>query len=169
MVTIGLFFLIPDIMDINFNMRNYWPVILIVLGIFFLVRHQRGGDTYKPGKTETSMDILDDTSVFGGGDVLVTSENFQGGKVTYIFGGSKINMSSAKLAPGKVVIDVFIMFGGTSFIVPSDWNVRNEITSIFGGFSDDRRPSPDKPIDEKKELIIKGIVLFGGGDIKNFA
>jgi hypothetical protein len=47
--------------------------------------------------------------------------------------------------------------------------VRNEITSIFGGFSDDRKPSPDTPIDDKKELIIKGTVLFGGGDIKNFA
>jgi hypothetical protein len=87
-MTIGLFFLIPDIMDINFNMRNYWPVILIVLGVFFLVRQQGGGrDTFSPGKSESSTDVLEDTSIFGGGDVLVTSESFRGGKVTYIFGG----------------------------------------------------------------------------------
>jgi len=170
LITIGLFFMIPDILDINFNMRNYWPVILIVLGVFFLVRQQRGVDSFKPGQKESSMDILEDTAVFGGGDVLVTSENFQGGKVTYVFGGSKIDMTSVKLAQDqKVVIDVFCMFGGTSFIVPSDWNVRNEVTAIFGGFSDDRRPAPDNPINEKKELIIKGTVIFGGGDIKNFA
>ena len=171
LITIGLFFLIPNAFDISWNAHLYWPVILIVLGIFFLVRQQRGdADNWKPGKTEASTDVLNDTSVFGGGDVLVTSENFRGGKVTYVFGGSSINLSRAKLAPGeKVVIDVFIMFGGTSFIVPSDWNVRNEVTAIFGGFSDERKPSPDTAIDEKKELIIKGTVLFGGGDIKNFA
>ena len=38
LITIGLFFLIPDILDIRFNIRDYWPVILIVLGIFFLVK-----------------------------------------------------------------------------------------------------------------------------------
>lgn len=168
LIVIGVFFLIPDIFNIRFNFQQYWPLILIVLGVFFLIRHQRGLPD-APNKKETSIDVLDDTSVFGGGDVLVVSDNFRGGKATYIFGGSTINLSRAKISQGKAVIDLFIMFGGTSIIVPSDWNVRNEVTAIFGGFSDERKPSPDTVIDEKKELIIKGTVLFGGGDIKNFA
>ena len=168
MITIGIFFMIPEILDIRFNMHLYWPVILIILGVFFIVRHQRS-ESPRPAKGESTSNWLDDTSVFGGGDVIVTSDNFQGGKATYIFGGSSINLSRAKITQGRAVIDLFIMFGGTSIIVPSDWNVRNEVTAIFGGFSDERKPSPDTVIDEKKELIIKGTVIFGGGDIKNFA
>jgi predicted membrane protein len=170
LIVIGMFFLLPDIFNWHFNMRMYWPLILIVVGIFFLLRQRRDvPDAPNKLKGDSSMDVLDDTSVFGGGDVVVTSDNFKGGKVTYVFGGSSVNLSRAKISQGKAVIDVFIMFGGTSFIVPSDWNVRNEVTSIFGGFSDERKPAPGTVIDEKKELIIKGTVLFGGGDIKNFA
>jgi predicted membrane protein len=167
MITVGFFFLIPEILDISFDTRLYWPVILILIGIFFLVRQQRSSSS-QASKGESSMDWLDDTSVFGGGDVVVTSENFKGGKATYVFGGSTVNLSRAKLSEGKAVIDIFAMFGGCTFIVPSDWNVRVETTAIFGGFSDNRKPNPDTVIDLKKELIIKGTVLFGGGEVKNF-
>lgn len=168
MITIGFFFLIPEILDVNFDAHIYWPVILILLGVFFLVRHQRSSDSPRADKGESQMDWLDDTSVFGGGDVVVTSENFRGGRATYIFGGSTVNLSKAKLNEGKAIIDIFAMFGGCTFIVPSDWNVRVEVTAIFGGFSDKRKPNPDTAIDMKKELVIKGTVLFGGGEVKNF-
>jgi len=168
LITIGLFFLVPRILHIPYDVRSYWPVILIVLGFVYILRQRRDPAGSPQLKDDETADFINDTTVFGGGEVVVTSDNFQGGKLTYIFGGSTINLMRAKLAPGRNVIDMFAMFGGCNFIVPSDWNVRVDVTPIFGGFSDSRKPTVDTVIDQKKELIIKGTVIFGGGELKSF-
>ena len=61
------------------------------------------------------------------------------------------------------------MFGGSTFIVPPDWNVRVEVTPLFGGFTDKRAASTqDTGVkDPRKELFITGFVMFGGGEVKN--
>jgi predicted membrane protein len=107
-------------------------------------------------------------SIFGGGDRVISSQAFKGGRVTAIFGGSKYNMNSAELAKGRNVIDIFTVFGGCKFIIPEDWEVKIEVSAVFGGFSDKRHIRKDVPRDPSKELIIKGIAIFGGGDIVSF-
>jgi hypothetical protein len=60
---------------------------------------------------------------------------------------------------------VVTIFGGSVFILPSNWNVKVDIVTIFGGFADKREArdySPDEPV-----LFIKGFTLFGGGEIKS--
>jgi hypothetical protein len=155
-------------MDIPwFRMRTFWPLILIAFGFFYIIR-QRGHDTPIGQKADGSMDFLDDTNVFGGGDVSITSNNFKGGKITSVFGGSNYDLTSAKLSEGANVIDFFAMFGGGTFIVPSDWNIKLDVTTVFGGFSDKRRVTSNPSLsDPSKELYIKGFVLFGGGELKS--
>ena len=63
---------------------------------------------------------------------------------------------------------MFTIFGGAKFIIPEDWDVRIEVSAIFGGFSDKRHIRKDTPRDPSKELIIKGVAIFGGGDIVSF-
>jgi predicted membrane protein len=168
LISIGVFFLLPEILYIPwFKVRTFWPVLLIVLGFLYIIR-QRGHETPFGQKTDGSMDFLDDTNVFGGGDVVITSNNFKGGKITSVFGGSNYDLTSAKLSEGTNVIDFFAMFGGGTFIVPSDWNIKLDVTTIFGGFSDKRRVAADPSLsDPSKELYIKGFVLFGGGELKS--
>ena len=96
------------------------------------------------------------------------SDNFKGGRLTSIFGGSEINLTNCKLAEGKNVIDVFMVFGGNVLIVPPDWSIKIEVVSIFGGFSDKRHNFTDESKKENKELYIKGMAIFGGGEIKNY-
>ena len=43
-----------------------------------------------------------------------------------------------------------------------------DVVSIFGGFSDKRHDFTDESKKENKELHIKGLLMFGGGEIKNF-
>ena len=168
LVSIGVFFLIPKILDVPwFSMSTFWPLVLIVIGIVFILR-QRGQDPFLRSNKESDIDVLDDINIFGGGEVVISSQDFKGGKVTSIFGGANYNMISTKLAEPPVVIDVFAAFGGCTFEVPADWNVRVEVTSVFGGFSDSRKPSSQTVIDTTKVLIIKGTVLFGGGEIKSY-
>jgi len=59
------------------------------------------------------------------------------------------------------------MFGGTKLIVPEDWEVKSDALSLFGGFSDKRQEQPTNS-EVKKILLVKGIVLFGGVEVKNF-
>lgn len=169
LIIIGAFFLLPDIIYIPwFRVSTFWPVLLIALGFVYIVR-QRGHNT-PPGATpDGSMDFIDDTNIFGGGDVVITSNNFKGGKITSIFGGGNYDLTNAKLSSEPTVIDFFAMFGGGNFIVPSDWNVKTDVTAIFGGFSDKRKTKIDPgTADPNKELYIKGFVLFGGGELKSY-
>ena len=57
------------------------------------------------------------------------------------------------------------IFGGIDFHIPSEWNVINKVVPIFGGCDDTRiqRLTEDEP---RKTIVIKGLVLFGGVDIK---
>ena len=172
LITIGTVFLLSKYY--GFNAWDLWPIILIILGIYLLFNfgrrpkfhHKHFSERFDSKGIELSEDILDETAIFGGGKKFITSKNFQGGKATAIFGGLEIDLYDTKLAPGEQVIDVFAMFGGISFHVPRDWKVIIKITPLFGGFQDERRRSPDLESSTDKVLIIKGTVLFGGGEVK---
>lgn len=166
LLIIGLVFLIPDVVHIPFAVRRlFWPSILIIIGLIIILRSTSGRRDF--GKTSSSTDYIDDIAILGGGDRVVTSENFKGGKITAILGGSKIDLTKSKLAPGQNVIDVFCLFGGSTLIVPENWNVKTNVVSVLGGFSDKRYIKSDTTMDVGKEIVIKGFVMFGGGEIKN--
>jgi predicted membrane protein len=169
LIFVGVFFLLPEIINVRwFSLRDFWPVLLIALGLVYIVR-QRGHKTPVGEKTDGSMDFIDDTNIFGGGDVVVNSNNFKGGKITSIFGGGDYDFTKAKLSSEPTVIDFFAMFGGGNFIVPADWSVKTEVTAIFGGFSDKRKQTADpEVVDPSKQIYFKGFVLFGGGELKSY-
>ena len=170
MLLVGIVFMIPHWFDFPFNFREiFWPTIFIIIGfamIFKGSRH-RTNRFCKDEKLE-DQDMIDDLAFFGGGDKIITSQNFKGGKITCVFGGINFNMIRAKLSPGKNEIDVFAVFGGMKMIVPEEWDIKINVVSIFGGFADKRNISPSALENKKGELVIRGMAIFGGGEIKNF-
>ncbi len=159
---IGGLFLAPEIFDIpRIRMRDWWPVILIAIGLSIFLKRSRFGSK-KIG--EIDDDFFETTSIFGGSEKSFTSKNFKGGKMTAVFGGSEVYLDNAVLAPEGATIDCFCMFGGHEIHVPNDWTVVNESFVIFGGFSDNRKSSQK---DESKVLRIKGSVIFGGAEINS--
>ncbi len=168
LIAIGAFFLLPRVIDLPYYWRSlFWPAILIVLGLVVIFHRGKGGGRSHPHRqTESEDDYLDDVAVFGGSDRIIHSKNFQGGKITNIFGGSKYDMRQVELAQGNQHLEVVMIFGGSKFVVPEGWNMKIEVTAIFGGFSDKRVRS--KPDSEKGTLVIRGLTLFGGGEIVNF-
>jgi predicted membrane protein len=168
LLVIGGVFYLRNFFDLHFNFwQVFWPGMLILAGVMILFRGRSGAHIHD--FENLGDDVIDDLAVFGGGDRIVTSQSFKGGKITAVFGGSNFNMSRARLAPGKNYIDVFAMFGGTKLVVPEDWNIKITVTSIFGGFSDKHRMLPvESTYDKETMLIIRGFVLFGGGEIKSF-
>jgi len=148
---------------------HWWPLMIVLLGVYLLTRGNFGrlNSSIHYDTMNNSPDFIEIATVFGGGNKFVDSQNFRGGSVTAIFGGSEINMLSAKLAEGQNVLDVTCIFGGCSIQIPSDWNIRIEATPIFGGISDKRFKDPNFTPDANRVLVIKGVMMFGGIDIKN--
>lgn len=176
LIGLGVAFWLPSIVDYNVRFSQvFFPLILIAVGMIILTR--RGKYKGSPGfgkkipnndKTdEMGMDYLDDISILGGGNKRIQSQNFKGGRITAIFGGSEFDFKNAVISEEGCVIDVFTMFGGSKLIVPEDWQVKSDILSLFGGFGDKRAIRPSD-IDPKKTLMLKGFVMFGGIEIKNY-
>ncbi|WP_313190211.1 LiaF transmembrane domain-containing protein [Sphingobacterium sp.] len=96
---------------------------------------------------------------------VILSKNFLGGNITSVFGSTQLNFLQADLKQ-PVVIDTFQLFGSTKIIVPTNWKVYSNVSSIFGEV-DDRRPMIEVVTDENKKIYITGTSLFGGLTIKN--
>jgi len=190
LITVGVVFWIPDIFILPINATRFiWPLAIIAVGLFILFRRTDGRfgqgfweekfnnhnersetDNTSEQASFSQDDYIDDVAIFGGGERVIMSKNFRGGKLTAIFGGSEIRMNNAKLAPGNRVLDVFFMFGGSSIVVPTGWAINVDVISIFGGFADKRSGHKAEEAEEGKQsvLTIKGMVLFGGGELKSY-
>ncbi len=113
----------------------------------------------------SSEDYIDATTVFGGIHKNILSKNFKGGDLTIFMGGAELNLSQADIQ-GTATLDITQIMGGTKIIVPPNWEVRSQLTSVFGNIEDKRQnisaTNPDKV------LIIDGSSVFGGIEIKNY-
>ena len=169
LTTLGGFFLLRRIFDwYDIDFEIIIAFAIIALGIHIIFKQRRVPESKEaPSNSFLKRDIIDDISIFGGGTKIINSENFKGGNITAIFGGSEIDLTNCKLADGNNVIDVLIMFGGTEIRVPNNWNVILSVTPIFGGFSNKIRRDPNSSVDQSRTLIIKGLAMFGGGEIKS--
>jgi predicted membrane protein len=176
LIFIGAFFLIPEIFAFSFNFtRLFWPVLLIAIGLVMIFRHGLGlsGHIHATrfnnfhAEKKTADDYIDEVNIFGGSKQRYMSQNFKGGKITSIFGGSELDLTQSSLAEGTNVLELVCIFGGSSIIVPSDWHIRSEVVSILGGFADKRHVTASTSVKDR-ELVIKGVAILGGGDVKSY-
>jgi predicted membrane protein len=172
LIGVGAFFLIPRFFDLPFEYRNmFWPVFLVLMGILLIFRSTNvfsgfGKESIDRGFSD---DYIDDINIFGGHNRKMNSMTFRGGKITSAFGGGTYDLTSAQLAPGTNVLDQITIFGGSKLIVPNDWDIKIEVVAIFGGFTDKRGKLPIQTSVSEKKLIIKGVAVFGGGEIISYS
>ena len=174
LVAVGGYWFLSRYSDfpVKYWLSEYWPIILILLGAYIILK--RDGSNQIPSESEINsddslnLDYIDDVSIFGGGRKAINSENFKGGKLSIILGGSDIDLHNSSLAEGTHYLDLTVMLGGVDIIVPRDWKIIVNVTSIFGGFDDKRVIDINQIQESNKVLIIRGFVLFGGGDLKTY-
>ncbi len=171
LISLGVFFIVPDILGFGrIRLGQLWPIIFVIIGIYILLRHkkqQSDMDLFDNIATSNNEDFIDDVNIFGGSNKIIRSKNFKGGRLTAIFGGADYNFTNAELSGNQAVIDVITIFGGTKMVIPADWDVVIDVVAIFGGFSDKRNTYSNIHINTNKRLVIKGLTIFGGGEIKN--
>jgi predicted membrane protein len=169
-MAVGGFFMIPLIFRETFHMYNmFWPSIFIIIGVIFIAsRGKHWTHSNLNSKDVAGDDYVDYVNVFSGGERQVVSQNFKGGRISSVFGGIELDLTQATLAPGVSEIEIACVFGGATIIVPDDWHVTIEVTPVLGGFSDTRKLRPGRTVDPSKHLLIKGAVVFGGGEVKSY-
>lgn len=174
LIAIGGFFLIPVIFDIENYRHTFWPALLIVIGLImifgssrFCRRSRPGGYMHfsGPAVDSSTEDFIEEVAVFGGRERIIDSRAFRGGKIVTVFGGSTLDLTKVALAQGNVEIEIVAIFGGSTLVVPNDWNIKLEVFNIFGGYSDKRIRGQ---IDFTKTVVVKGVAIFGGGEIKSY-
>jgi predicted membrane protein len=172
----GLLFLIDKIAGYDIRMSAiFFPALLITLGIRLLRRskpkrvHQfdeESGNFTELAKDESLDDRLELVAVFAGNKKIIVSKNFKGGELVCVFGGNEINLSKCDIQ-GRVKLEIIQVFGGTKLIVPANWKIQSEIVSVFGGL-DDKRNLIDFNSDDSKVLVIDGVSILAGIDIRSY-
>jgi predicted membrane protein len=163
------------------------PIMIISVGIIMILRPNRRfygerisekfankdwsrkGNWQAYGSTsgQDSNDYININSVFSGVQRTILSKNFQGGKISCVFGGAEIDLTQADFT-GTTILRLEAVFGGIKLIVPPHWQVINEIDGIFHGVDDKRRAPAGAFNDINKTLVLKGSAVFGGIEIRSY-
>lgn len=149
---------------------DYWPLIIIALGLYIIFKHDgRPQENISEGEpNKFDIDFIDEVTIFGSGRKNINSQNFKGGKATSILGGIHLDLHNSNLAEGTNILEITAIFGGIDIVVPRDWKVIVNVTSIFGGFDDRRVLNVNQVFESNKVLIIRGTALFGGGHLNTY-
>jgi len=137
----------------------YWPVVVVVAGLAILVSRARRPD---PTVFQEDLDLV---AVFGGVERRPVGERFRRADVAVAFGGAELDLRDvASASPSEV--DALVLFGGADVYVPADWVVEVDAIPVFGGVTDERPHAPLSAAGESPDLVVTGVVLFGGLTIK---
>jgi predicted membrane protein len=161
---------------LHLTFAELWPLAIIGVGLIVmwgsletrgLLRTKTTGESVALGGDLQST--VHAVAVFGGSERTISSQNFRCGKATSIFGGIELNFRDADIEGEEALIEINCIFGGVEIRVPDTWHVHSRSLPVFGGYTDKTRASKatDQPTLKRKTLVITGMVLFGGIDIRN--
>ena len=172
LLVIGTANLIPQFMIMGKPSRHYvWPAMIILIGLAIALRPRRQRCYPKAGVINTSINVDGDLNIdvtFGGRKEVVTSKDFKGGTVAVTFAGCELNLTQADFSGPSVVLDFRVSFGGVELIVPTHWEIQNEINPSFGNVEDERTIQTATNNETKKILILRGNCSFGNIEIKSY-
>jgi predicted membrane protein len=113
---------------------------------------------------EPQAEFMRSFAVMSSNELRPVSRPFRGADLSAVMAGVKLDLLDARMETDSANIEVFAFWGGMEIYVPPDWTVVSRVTTLMGGFIDKRRPTTVIPT---KTLIISGLVLMGGIEIKN--
>jgi hypothetical protein len=159
---VGMWLLLNQLDVIHVGLWTLWPLALVAIGIGMLSRTSwRPNDPTGPGSHANKLSSF---AFMSGVDRKVASNDFRGGDATAVMGGVKLDLKGAKPVEGGAILDLLVCWGGIEIYVPDTWKVVNEATVVMGGLEDQ---SKIPPAEARDVLILRGLVIMGGVEIKN--
>lgn len=164
---IGILFLLSeqDILQWSIIWKLLVPIGIIGCGVYIIYKAIKDKEKipvdweYHEGDNDNKRSH---TAIFGGVDMRVNNEVFDGADVTAIFGGVELDLRNA-IFERNCVIDVTAVFGGVDIFLPDTVNARVHMSGIFGGASSKKHKNSEE---NTITVYIKGVCMFGGMEIK---
>lgn len=186
MLGVGAFFILPKLSRLfpdffgfipaNFT-SNFWPLLLIVAGLSVIIAsfykpQRRQYNTYQNGKegrkrsySSTGEGYFEKSVVFGDSEHIILEPQFLGAKATVVFGNMILDLRKSFIPEGETTLQSEVVFGNLTVVLPPDCKVKPMISTVLGGFEDNRR-NPE-PIDTNQILVLSGESIFGNIEISD--
>jgi hypothetical protein len=158
--------------------RVLWPLLLVVAGIVIILRrnddhHHRHPEhrlmhNQNQELLTNDADTINVDATFAGRKEVITSRAFKGGVIRATFSGIEVNMAAAEAGTKPMILEAFVSFAGVEIIVPSHWEVQNEIQPTLGSVEDHRMIRLTDSLAERPLLILRGSCSFGSVEIKSY-
>jgi len=170
LIIAGVVFQLNQLGLAHFGWAVLWPALLICIGVMIMWGSlEARGNTPSAPVNGDPRNTLNETVVFGGIEQRVTTQNFQGGHITAVFGGVELDFREANMESDDATLELNAIFGGAEIRIPESWQVAYRGVPLFGGISDKSktRDQVTGEISKPKVLFLTGAAIFGGVEIKN--
>jgi hypothetical protein len=144
---------------VRFSIFDLWPVALILAGLAILA-HAFGfrAPMIAAGSDSTMLCVL------GVRKEKVTSRNYRGGRIIAFMGGCELDLTNADMENGPAELEIVAIWGGVEIKVPEGWEVTGNVLPVMGGADIRTKAAPGG-----RKLIVNGVVMMAGVDIKSIA
>ena len=102
---------------------------------------------------------IDLIAIYGGEHLVSSADPFYGGKILTMFGGTLLDLRKTTPAPTGIYLDIAVVMGGLSLVVPQGWRVEYEGSVFAGGFEDATQTTADA---DAPTVNVDGFVVMGG-------
>ncbi len=168
LIVLGVLFELDALGIAHFRWSSLWPLAVIAAGLMVM------WTTLEARRTSANLgdprNTLNEFALFGGCERRITSMDFKGGTLTAICGGIEIDLRQATIADAQAELTINALCGGCEVRVPDTWEVVAHGQGIFGGYVDSTKaPIPADALagTPRKVLLLRGVAIFGGVEIKN--
>ncbi len=173
MIIIGIAFAIPSFQfmvgdTVVRSTKLVAPILLILIGLYFLFGKKKMHSSCAPNTSIRDENYLNSEVMFGGSKEVITSKTFNGGEVSVLFAGAEINLTQAEATNHVIYLNMQVVFGGCELLIPSHWDVKNEMFVALGSVDDKRLLRTKDANTQRTTLILKGTCVFGGVDVKSY-
>ncbi len=152
-IAIGTILTVSSLNALQFNVwALFWPLILIGIGILILKRN-RVQPAYSEDQYNANITMSEDKRT-------ITSQKFEGGQVSVWMGGSKLDLTKAKLAD-NALLTIQIVMGEMKIEVPANTKIINQTSQIMAESKDRTRPTEKS----KQTLTITGSIFMGSLEV----
>lgn len=165
LIVLGAILLADRIGYWHVHFRDLWPLLLIAVGTVLLWKAIEGHRAPAPAPASTAR--LNEFTVFGGVERRISSQEFEGGRATAVFGGVELDLRQAAIKGTQAVIEANAVFGGVEIRVPESWTVNVQGVGVFGGYTDETRHTKPAEGAAAQELVVRGGAVFGAVEVKN--
>lgn len=165
LVGFGTLWILREYDILRVSVWRLWPLILVAFGLNIVFAGLR--------RVQAASDADDSTvfnawAVFGGVGRKLGTRDFRGGDAGAFCGGWDIDLREAGMTVDQAEISVFAWWGGGEIRVPKDWDVTVKVSPILGGVEDKTtHPVPGSDGPPPKRLVVSGLLVMGGVEIKN--